>query len=686
MSKIVLLAFVLSFLVSCNSSQVFYVDSTFKGEYSDGSIKHPFRDFESAYSQIQQLKEKRRDIPVELIFREGTYIFKNGYYLNELFSHLTISAAAGEHVIFSGGKSLPINTILEKDGKTHKLDLTGIADIDYGSYYNIGFNRPSRNSSTELFVNGKPMVIARWPNNGMVPIGKIIETGSIPRFGDFSNKSAIFRYDSVRISSWEYHDDMWISGYFHHGYADDALRIAHINRIKKEIVTDGPTLYGFASGQPWQRFYAFNIREELDTAGEFYLDKKEKALYFIPRENTLSDLWISQLNEVMFDIHKAADISFNNIVFEYSKAPFFSLVESESIKIRSCIFRNSGSLAIIIGNGIEPMKEYVHEGTGNPIRGMVGSLNQHLYENNAFNRLGGKNNLVEACRFYNLGAGAVSLGGGNRFTLEKGNNEVKDCVFYNNNRIDKSYKPHIDITGVGNKISGCELYDSPSMAILAHGNNHLIENNYIHDVCLEVEDQGAFYYGRNPSECGITLRNNLFANIPSVYSTCAIYNDDGAGGLIVENNIFYNAGRYGVLLGGGSYNQYRNNLFINMPFGIHIDNRLQNWSKALLEEDGLFEKRLKEVNYNKEPYLSEYPYLRAYFPNDGAPAQNMVENNIFVGVEKLSDQPEYLELNDNIEKSEKVHLDSFSVSLLKEYLSTDTLYMPFQISLSRINF
>ena len=40
------------------------------------------------------------------------------------------------------------------------------------------------------------------------------------------------------------------------------------------------------------------------------------------------------------------------------------------------------------------------------------------------------------------------------------------------------------------------------MAVLMHGNNHLLEYNYIHDVCNEVEDQGAFYFGRDPSEIG----------------------------------------------------------------------------------------------------------------------------------------------------------------------------------------
>lgn len=653
---------------SCTSTHFFYVDSNYSGTLSDGSPEHPFRNFDTAYRQVTKLKEKHPKTAVSLIFKEGSYTFNRGYLLDEKFSGLTLEAAPGEKVTFSGGIELPIQTNIMPDGRSHKLNLNQIENLDFGNIHNTGFSRPFLNSWVELFVNGKPMHLSRWPNKGMIPLGKIIEPGSAPRTGDFSHKSATFVYDSLRISQWEAREDMWISGYFKYGYADDALKIAHIDKLKKEITTDGPTFYGFASGSPWQRFYAFNIKEELDEEGEFYLDQKEKALYFIPYGNSISSLHLSQLNEVMFDIYKARNITFRNITFEYSRAALISLVETKDIHIKDCIFRNCGSLAVIVGMGIEPFEEFVHEGTGEPIRGLVGSLSQHLYAHNAFYRHGGKNNTIEHCTFYNLGAGAISLGGGNRLTLEPGNNTVKQCTFYNNNRIEKSYRPHIDLTGAGNKIIGCELYNSPSMAILMHGNNHLIEGNYIHDVCLEVEDQGAFYYGRNPSECGTILRHNLFANIPNIYSTCAVYNDDGAGGLIVDNNIFYNAGRYGVLLGGGSDNQYTNNLFADMQYGLHVDNRFQNWSKALIEKDGLFEKRLKEVNYNKEPYASAYPYLKDYLPNDSLPKRNLVSGNVFFGIDHLSDNEKFLNCKDNKFIPRKIALKNFSLKSLENIL------------------
>ena len=40
-----------------------------------------------------------------------------------------------------------------------------------------GFGRPSQVAWTEIFVDGQPLRIARWPNDSTVMIGKIQESG-----------------------------------------------------------------------------------------------------------------------------------------------------------------------------------------------------------------------------------------------------------------------------------------------------------------------------------------------------------------------------------------------------------------------------------------------------------------------------------------------------------------------------
>ena len=143
------------------------------------------------------------------------------------------------------------------------------------------------------------------------------------------------------------------------------------------------------------------------------------------------------------------------------------------------------------------------------------------------------------------------------------------------------------------------------------------------------------------------LRYNLFANIPDIYNTCSVYHDDGAGGLTVENNLFYKPGKFTSLIGGGSDNVYNGNVFIDGQIGIHADDRLRNWGKALIEKDGLFEKRLNEVNYLKEPYITQYPYLKDYIPNDSMPKRNIVDSNYFISIKKITDNEKALDMQNN---------------------------------------
>jgi hypothetical protein len=108
--------------------------------------------------------------------------------------------------------------------------------------------------------------------------------------------------------------------------------------------------------------------------------------------------------------------------------------------------------------------------------------------------------------------------------------------------------------------------------------------------------------------------------------------------LTVIGNVFYKAGKWDVLLGGGSDNMYKNNIFIGNKIGFHVDDRLQNWArKEMLGEAGLFKKRLAAVHYQRPPYSVEYPRLSGYFKNPGTPAENLVEDNVFVQVGKLLD-------------------------------------------------
>lgn len=604
---------------------------------------------EKAFNSVKKIREKSGDERfVHILIHGGDYKFDETIVLEgKYYSNILVSPYNKENVIFTGGERVNINCIENKtvNGKNvYFIDINKTNIKKLHGIRSVGFLRPYGSSWSELFVNGEPLNLSRWPNDSTIKIGNIISKGSLPYKNDYDNKGGIFEYKESNIDFWKQSEDLWISGYFCHGYADDLLPVKKIDKINKTIETGAPHYWGIETGKPWNRYYFLNVLDELDMNKEYVLDTKNNNVYF-KYDEELDDVVISDLNQPFFDIYNTYNICFEGIIFEYSRFLAVSMAKTCNIVIKDCTFRNMGSAAISIGLGIEPFEELVEKRIGRLSRGLIGSLPQHIYAQSEVNRKAGNNNVIKNCEFFNLGSGAISIGGGDRLTLNEGNNVVENCKIYTTNRVEKTYRPAIHITGVGNEVRGCEIFNLPSMGILIHGNNHLIENNYIHDVCYEVDDNGAIYYGRNPTECGNVIRGNFFANIGNDYSCCSVYIDDCTGGMLVENNTFYRAGRYAVLLGGGSDNKIINNLIVDTQIGIHVDNRLDNWANHLLNKDGLFDERINAVNAFGETYVKTYPYILNYKNRKtNNPERNVFWGNRLVNVPVSCDNPQWIDV------------------------------------------
>lgn len=626
--------FLLTFLfTSCRQHETIWYATSVGNEPGIGSVDIPFTSISQALQAVQSEREKGNDNAITIYLREGVYKITKSIMIDSSLSNITLASYNNEKVSFIGGTEIPLNAIekVELNGKmVDRVDLRKLGINDYGEMRNVGFRRPYGKSWAEIFINGEPMHLAKWPNKGLVPMGKVLDAGSVPRDGDYSNKGGVFVCDSSRILTWKSLREVWIAGYFNYGFADDAVSIATIDPKKKTITTGEATLYGFNSGKPFNEWYAYNIKEELDEAGEYYIDRNKGELFFIPPDNKKPEsVKISVLDEPFIDLYNARNIKIKGITFECSRFIGVTMAETENVVLEDCTFRNLGSLGVSMGVGIKAFKEYRHSGTGEPQRSILGSIHEHIYDNSTFDLRAGKNNGVVNCRFYNLGSGGVSMGGGERLTLQAGNNYVDNCLFHDFNRIDRSYRPAVHLMGVGNIVRHCEIYNAPSMALYVHGNNHLIENNYVHNVCLEIDDQGAFYYGRDDSELGNIIRHNFFSNIPSKYRTEIIYQDDGGCGLTVDHNIIYKAGRYAMLL-GGSDNWITNNVIIDAKTVILSNNN------GRLEKEAII-KRLNAVNFLSAPYATAYPFISNYkdisFTEN--PTRNFVEGNSFIGCEQV---------------------------------------------------
>lgn len=589
--------------------------STKGSDSGPGTLTQPFLTIEKARDEVRFKRLSGEKSGASILLRGGDYQFSNTLTFDKPDKDLLIRPYKNETVRFTGGVSIePLQAIpvagsskvgiFPENSRKHifMVNLKNLGITDYGNLKQVGFGNHLDFAWMELFINGKPGHLSRWPNDSTILIRKILEKGSVLADGDKGNIGGEFFYSGNRPSRWKSKEDIWITGYFHYGWADDALKLSSIDTISKTFSTAQPHMYGFFAGSPWNAWYAYNIPEEIDCQGEYYIDRSEGILYFYNNE-ALKTLEVSLLEKPLVSINEASGITFEGIAFECSRGIALEMKSSSDCLIKNCTIRNMGSYAVGICDN--------HEGSV------------------------GKNNGIRDCVIYQTGAGGIHLFGGNRQTLDAAGNYVENCSIHNYNRISKTYCAGVQIMGVGNRIAHCEIFDAPHFAIQLSGNDHLIEYNNIHDVCLVTDDVGALYYGRNPSERGHVVQFNYFHNISDIHSSSAIYHDDGACGMKVFGNVFYKAGSKTVLIGGGSDNPYINNVFIDCKRTIDIDDRLQSydWAMPWIAPGNLFEKNLNDIRYNQPPYSIKYPELAKYWEdNPGLPKRNVVDRNVFVRI------------------------------------------------------
>jgi len=65
----------------------------------------------------------------------------------------------------------------------------------------------------ELYCNGEPMRVARWPNEGFVYTGAVVDQ-------DDAAAGHVFAYEGDRPSRWARAEDIWLFGYWYHHWAD----------------------------------------------------------------------------------------------------------------------------------------------------------------------------------------------------------------------------------------------------------------------------------------------------------------------------------------------------------------------------------------------------------------------------------------------------------------------------------
>jgi hypothetical protein len=541
-----------------------------------GTIDKPFQSPAQAWSAIQSINGPAE---INVYIRGGHYSFSKSLVLsqsgNDSSRHVNFSAYKDEKVFFTGGVKLDNSKFVPTTdpnilnrlpasarGKVYEISLASSGISDYGREQPHGYNTIHA-ATLELFFNEKPLPVAKYPNQGLLPVGEVLDPGSTPRKGEKPDRGAKILLQDPHISKWKQADDAWVYGYFSYGYSDDHLKIDTIDPAAKTIRLKWPSLYSVFStdntsddalknAQKIRGYYVYNLIEELDSPGEWYLDRTSGKLYVWPPDNSLpgADIEVSMLQDPVVVLSGVRNVGFKGIKIECSRGIGMLLLNTTGTIIDHCTFDGLGTVGISTGDQLDGRISYP---------GATG--------NSGYNR----NMLIQDCEIANTGTGGILLDGGDRKSLTPAGNIVNNCNIYNFSRIVRTYTPAVSLHGVGNMVTHCDIHDAPDQAILFSGNDHIIAYNHIWNVVSYMSDAGAVYTGRDLGAAGNVISYNFFDNLQSAadVSTCAIYLDDGASGVEVDGNVFYKSGTAGkynfgaVHINGGSDNKFRNNYFVD---------------------------------------------------------------------------------------------------------------------------
>jgi hypothetical protein len=580
----------------------FFVSTTGR-DANPGTKAAPFATLSRARGAVRARKNGGSGRVVVWV-REGTYYLDRTLLFTPDDSGskeapVVYAAFPGEKVTLSGGRSLQCRWRLGKDG---------IWTCDLPAVRNGGLR------FTQLFVNGKRQVLARFPNgnsSGPDPGGYIRPAGRIPddmpdphpgpnddiSFSGGAPRGILFDPKTFTAKPWARPEEAVIHIFQAWDWGNLQWRVKAVDRNANALwFGEG----GFQMGAKWDsdparidqgsRFYVEGVREELDAPGEWYLDVREGVLHFRPPgglDPATAKVEVPVLDEVVTfagsQDRPVEEITIDGFRIAHTASTFLASYDVPSLSDWSV--HRGGAVLFDGARGCAVRNCWFDAVGGNAV-----------FFNN-YNR----DVAVTGCKFTETGDSAVCLVGtlgltnGTRrsfpYECTVSNNLIHDCGVFGKQVAGVYISRAKRITAAHNTI-----FNMPRAGIcIGDGTwgGHVIEYNHIHDTVRETGDHGPFNawgrerywsltqshspYSRDRSlEAGdikvdamepVVVRNNFFEE----KSGWGLDMDDGASNYEIYNNISKGVS---MKLREGAYRTVYNNIWVDSAVApcFHVGN------------------------------------------------------------------------------------------------------------------
>ena len=416
-------------------------------------------------------------------------------------------------------------------------------------------------ASSSLTATNKP---PDYAYHGFLRIGEVLSENS-------------FSFPGDRYLGWTT-TNLFVQGLFGNYWADDTLPAVVAGG---QVTLQGTPSFGLNPRQP---FSFLNVPEELDSAGEYWINHETGRVYFFSEiQPEAGAVEVTVMDTPLLIVSGGAFMEFWGLILEGTRGQLAEVGGADAVVFHHTVFRNSGLGGLVIE---------------------------------------GRRSGVSYGLFDDTGDTALALRCGVRRTLEAGACFASDSEFRGFGFWNRTYAAAVNVAGCGNVVVHNRMHDATHSAILFTGNNHHLAFNDIGNVISESNDAGAIYTGRDWGYRGNLIEHNHIHHINSIFGgSNAVYLDDAASGITVRANLLHDISGCAILSGGGRDNLMEFNIITRAEMALCTDRRARAMANGNPGDSWNLPARLQAVHesyhhgdsldHQSPPWSTQYPECAA---------------------------------------------------------------------------